>query len=291
MLTAGYGTAAVVLPYLLVGVRPSMPDVVAGGTLLVCGFLLVDGGDRRLGRLITLGGVASFAPGFAPVFTEGALRSVLEATSLVYLAFLTHAAVTVCDPGLARRVSRPVMVAGYGVAAAAATTLAQPGLMLLGVAMAVTALDTVRRPASARLETRWLAPAAAVVLAAGLLLAAGLRLASTPLTEPTISRILVLAVTSMAVLCVAASARQDGASTPITLDANASSALATEIGRLSGQGSVAVVFPAPEPGSWIDFAGLPVAVEGADLMIVGDRGVPSRRCSIGPRSRAWWSKT
>ena len=274
MLTAGYGTAAVVLPYLVAGARPSLPDIVAGGTLLACGFLLVDGGDRRLGRLVTLGGVAWFAPDYAPVLTEGAFRSVLEATSLAYLGFLTHAAVTVCDPQLARPTSRPVMVVGYGVAAAAATTLAQPGLLLLGVALGVTALDTARRPASAHLDARWPAPATALALAAGLLLASGLRLASTPLTEPTISRIMVVAVTSLAVLCVAASARQVGAITPITLDANASTALATEVGRLSGQGLVDVVFPAPDAGSWIDFAGLPVAFDGADLMMVGDRGVP-----------------
>ncbi len=272
MLTAGYGTAAVMLPYLVAGARPSLPDIVAGGTLLACGFLLVDGGDRRLGRLVTLGGVAWFAPDYAPVLTEGAFRSVLEATSLAYLGFLTHAAVTVCDPQLARPTSRPVMVVGYGVAAAAATTLAQPGLLLLGVALGVTALDTARRPASAHLETL-AGTATALALAAGLLLASGLRLASTPLTGrhlPDHGRRRDLAGGPLCG-CLGTAGRRHHADHARRERVHGACHRGRQTER---QGLVDVVFPAPDAGSWIDFAGLPVAFDGAGLMMVGDRGVP-----------------
>jgi len=268
-----YIAAAAGLPYLVAGVQPSLPNTVSGGTLLACGLLIIDGGDRRLGRLLVLAGIAWFVPDFAPVFS-GSMHTVVEATSLLYVGLLVHGTAIVCDPWVTSAVARSTTVLGYGVAVTAATGIAKPGLLLLGAALVLLALDTVGGKERMDHGQLWLGPVMALVLAAGLLIPIGLRLASSPVSEPALSRVLVLAVTSLGVLAVAASREASGSGSAVTLDANASMALAEQVGSLIGQGPVNVVFPSSRTGPWIDFSGLPVDVNVADLTVVDEQNTP-----------------
>lgn len=265
VLAAAYGATAVGLPYLVTDLAPSLPNTVAGGTLLTCGLLLLDGGDRELGTLVGLGGVAWFAPDLAPALT-GPLRSGFEASSLLYVGFLTQASVMVGDRALARPLSRLATVIGYVVALTAATSLAEPALLVLGLVLTLVAV--------LGLGTGWWGPACTMVLAVGFLVPTGVRLASGSVTEPTLDRVVLLAVTSVAVLCAAASQGPRGSRAAITLGADASAALAAEIGDLSGQGPVDVVFPSPDGGTWVDLSGLPTPVTDADLFVLGEPGAP-----------------
>lgn len=281
-----YIAAAAGLPYYVAGVQPSLPNTVAGGTLLACGLLILDGGDRRLGRLLVLAGIAWFAPDFAPVFS-GPTHSAVEATSLLYVGLLVHGTAIVCDPWLTSPMARLTTVLGYGVAVTAATGIAKPGLLLLGAALVLLAWDTVGGKEHIDHEQRWLGPVMALVLAAGLLIPTSLRLASSPLSEPALSRVLVLAVTSLGILGVAASRERSGSRLAVTLDASASMALAEQVGSLIGQGPVNVVFPSSRMGPWVDFSGLAVDVNADDLTVVGERntpiaGLPPRTSIPGP---------
>ena len=266
--TIVYGAATVVLPFVWAGVRPSIPDLLVGWTLIGSGVALAERKPSMSAWLIAAAGVAWFALDFSPLLS-GAMRRGLEDTALVYLALLAHGVLALPTGRQAGWLERVAAAVVYGVAAVAATGYYLVGLVLAGALIVVA---TIRRwVISGDRGTR----AATAALGAGVVLGSGvfttnlLRLTTSPPSESVLERGLLLAIVVTSVLAFVAGSAQLDYPGGIDLGNGAVGALESAVGRRLGRAAVGVWFPTAG-GGWIDPSGGTVRPDSARQHLIRD---------------------
>jgi len=266
--TFAYGLAAVVLPYVRVGVTPGLIDLTVGWALMGSGLALLDHGPRRAAALLVGSGISWFALDFSPLLPSP-VRGLLDATSLLYVALLAHAVFLVPRGRFASRLSAGAATIVYGVAIAAATGYYRVGLIIAGVAVLFAAVAAWNQ-ARVRLAPSTLAAfAAGVSLGAGLFVTSVLRLLPSATTEPVLARAFNTATVAAAVLVLISGSAQSISGSEVDLTAEGDQALENVLGTVLGVPRLSVAFLIDEL-TWIDSAGRPIAAPHSSAFAVRD---------------------
>lgn len=248
-LALSVGVAATVLPHAWHGGRATLPELVVGWALIGSGLAMQQQGPSRAGLLTTAAGIAWFMIDFAPMF-DGAPRDALERTSLAYLALISTAVLCVPDGPFERRSAHVAVTTAGMVAVIGALGFYRVGLVCLGLAVVVAAIDRWMHAVERGSPSRIAALAAGVVLGIGVSVPAMMRVWHGSIDEALLSRAAGFAVVAASLLAAAAAGTRVRAADGIELGT-----LEAAVGRALGRGPIGLAFPLHGSGQWVDVTG------------------------------------
>ena len=267
-----FGVAAASLPYVKAGVRPNIPDLVVGWTLIGSGIALSERRPSKSGWLIAAAGVAWFAVDLSPLLS-GEVRDVLESAALAYLALLAHGVLALPSGNLEGSLARAATAIVYGVALAAGAGYYRVGLVVAGAAIIIATVGRWVAAGDRRTRAAVATLVAGLVMGSGVFVTAVLRLTALPLPESVLARSFLVTIVVTSVLAFVAGSANLDALSGIDLGGGGLGALDSVVGRALGRTAVSVRFPAPG-GGWIGPSGDPAHVDPErSLMIREDHEV------------------
>lgn len=247
------GVAAIVLPYIEAGVKPSIPNSVVGWTLIGSGWILADRGSSPAAWLIVASGAAWFAGDLSPLLS-GVPREALEASALGYLALLAHGVLTAPSGRVKGLLGNLTVAVMYVVAIAAGAGYYRRGLVVAGAAIVVAATHRWVTSRGRGTRSARAALGAGLVLGAGICVTALLRLTTPGLSEQVVSRVLLLSIVVAAVLLACAGSTRLVDESRLDLGIGSVSAFEKAVGAALGRDAITVRFPTAN-GRWVDPAG------------------------------------